>query len=393
VVSPPVLMRQNLREWAFGVCVVSIVPVGATFLAGSAVTPASPHPGRDLMFALCGAVLAAIAIAGASMARGTPLATLADGVVFAPLRQPKVFSIPLEIPALVLPLWIAAAVFVAWLWRARPAWLDAVRFAGGLFAIVLLATFFHKNWLVLPLLPLALIPNPSWRRFDYVPRLFVTTLAATEFVQAYPVSGSQQGISSAVLMLWGFVCVYDAAPGLIAMLRSWSIRIPEGLLKETAIGGLLTLAFAGTILASGAGMPRYPDPPSRLRGASSLHLPAAVEDRYLALAADLRQRCDVLFTLPGMGSLNYWSGVPAPNGLNMTGWVKAFSTAQQEQIIELLRRNPRACAVYNRNLSGFWGMTLEDEDASPLARYIKREMRAVSRYGDYEIRVNTGDWR
>ena len=172
-------------------------------------------------------------------------------------------------------------------------------------------------------------------------------------------------------------------------------RGASGFGEAGIFGGALTLAFAGVMLGFGLALPRYSGPPSKLRGAGVLHLPQAEERRYLHLASAIAANCDSLFTLPGMGSLNYWSGVPAPNGFNMTGWVKAFSDRRQQQILDRVRANPRACVVYNRDLSGFWGMTREDEQASLLGRYITREMAAAARYGAYEIRVTperTAPW-
>lgn len=133
----------------------------------------SARPYRNAACAAGGVGAAAVAIAGWSLSQGMSLATLLDGVVFAPLRQPKVFSIPLEIPVPAVLAWLAVAGAVLWLWKTHssgqsvPDWLQAVRAGAGLLATVLLSTFFHKNWLVLPFLPLVCIPSQGWRWPDF----------------------------------------------------------------------------------------------------------------------------------------------------------------------------------------------------------------------------------
>jgi hypothetical protein len=96
----------------------------------------------------------------------------------------------------------------------------------------------------------------------------------------------------------------------------------------------------------------------------------------------------MLFTMPGMGSLNFWSGVAPPNGYNHNGWMRSFSLLQQEQILHILWANPRSCAVYNEDLAHFWGSTNQDLDKLPLARYIIYDMRKVYEKNGYEIRVH-----
>ena len=134
---------------------------------------------------------------------------------------------------------------------------------------------------------------------------------------------------------------------------------------------------------------RYPA--SRLRGSTSLHLTPELEQRFLRLSNTVGANCDVLFTMPGMGSFHSWSGVPAPNGWNATGWMKLFSPERQKQILDLIQSNPDACVLYNKELVRFWELDPEEEAArSPLARYILHDMAKVAGEGGYEIRTNPG---
>ncbi len=94
------------------------------------------------------------------------------------------------------------------------------------------------------------------------------------------------------------------------------------------------------------------------------------------------------FTLPGMGSFNFWSEIPTPNGSNLPGWVKGFSLERQEKILRILESDPNACVVYNAERVSFLTITAQDLDASPLARYILSQMHVVAQRGGYEILVH-----
>jgi hypothetical protein len=100
--------------------------------------------------------------------------------------------------------------------------------------------------------------------------------------------------------------------------------------------------------------------------------------------------------MPGMGSFNIWSGVPTPNGWNLTAWMKGISLDRQAEILGILRANPQSCAILNRSLVRFWDNDDVNEAALPLGRYVMTEMPKTAEFGDYEIRVNperTGPWR
>jgi len=108
---------------------------------------------------------------------------------------------------------------------------------------------------------------------------------------------------------------------------------------------------------------------------------------YVTLASSIGRNCDMLYTLPGMGSLNLWSGAEAPNGMNLTAWVRFFRPEQQQEILGILQNDPNACVVWNPRIESFWN-PLEFNATSPLASYIVNDMPRVSTIGDYQIRVN-----
>ncbi len=258
----------------------------------------------------------------------------------------------------------------------------------GLCAIPLLAMSAKNASWILPFLPLALLRPPDAPPSDSGPRVFISCLAAAQYLQIYPVAGTQVAIAASPLMLWAFVCVHDGAEGFFWLLRRVQVRIADAIPKQSMLGGLLAAGLSVAMVGSGACSLSYSTPPSGLRGAAWLHLPADREASYRYLAGEIRANCDILFELPGMGSFNYWSGVPAPNGSNLTAWVKGFSHERQQEILAILEAHPKACAVYSDEMATGWGDTAADLAASPLASYILRDMPKVAEKAGYEIRVH-----
>jgi hypothetical protein len=394
---PLILMHRDLLGWAGGYCLLAILCGVSTFLAGLLATPPSPKPLRSVLYVALGAGSAALFIVVATLRQGMSLRTLTDGVLWIPLRHPGVFEVHLNITKRTVLLVALVSACMAWVYRTRDRWqggsdwVDALRCVIGLYTIVLFRTGVqHRFFLLLAFLPLGLIPPKGrpWGPSDYFPRLFVTSLAVTQFLEAYPVAGSQVNIAAAPLLLWAFVCVHDGAVGLFRLApraRDW---FGDTFLKESVLGGFVALALAVTMFRANAGRKHGSGPSSSLRGSASLHLPTGTEKLYGFLANNIRANCDVLFTLPGMGSFNFWSGVPTPNGFNLTAWMKGLSLGQQQQILQILQKDPRACAVYSPELTRFWETTPEDLAALPLARYVLNDMHIVSQRQGYEIRVS-----
>ena len=328
------------------------------------------------------------------------VSTLMEGVVWSATRHPTVLSVRFWIANTTILLNVLALGGIVWLprfrdkWKNYADWVDAARCLICLCLICILpilpwsfmGSFYAGAIAFLPLGLLSIGGKP-WQPSEYFPRLFVTGMAATQFLQPYPVAGSHLNIAAAPLLLCAFFCFHDGADGLFRLVtrtRDWFGIAVSG---ESVVGGILVVFFAVVMLRSGALTQHFLTSSSSLRGSASLHLPAEMEERYEFLANGLGANCDVLFTLPGMGSLNFWSGVPTPNGLNMTGWTKAFKPEQELKVLQILRANPRACAAYNAELSILWGASPQELEKLPLARYILHEMPVVSRREGYEIHV------
>jgi hypothetical protein len=401
-VAPILLMHRDVPGSAGGYCLVAMVCGISTFRIGFLTTPSSPKPTRRVLYAVIGAVSVGVLIVAGTIWQGTSFSALLDGILWFPLKHPALFWMPLKVSRITIAFAGLVSVCVAGLywfrdrWQDHSDWVDAARCMIGLLVIAMLAVHPLPGFIVdclpslLAFLPLSLIPTKGQRlrQSNYFPRLFVTSLAATQFLQAYPVAGSQLNIAAAPLLLWGFLCVHDGAGGLFHRVPGAMDSIEDFFAKESVLGGLIALVITGEMLISCAWVEREHLPASSLRGSASLHLTPDLEATYEFISSNIRENCDVLFTMPGMGSFNFWSGVPTPNGLNITNWMKELNPEQQGQILQILRANSRACVVYNPKLVTFWEATKEDLDALPLARYVLYSMPKVSQMGSYEIRVH-----
>lgn len=386
--SPLLLMHSYFGEWARGYCLLAVLCGGSTFLCGSFLKPRVRLSASRLLWTLLGILTMAALVVIKTRSEDIPLRVLLEGVLWDPLKHPELFSLPLsvgpwEMTSALLFLGCAGMVWhLSERLRARLHLIGAVQCITGVVTIVaLVCSPRHAVW-VLPLLPLSLVSlKDNCLGLSYnLPRLFVANLAATQFLQSYPVAGSQLSVGAMPLLLWGFISIADGIDGLRTVLDL------DGYPKYAVTSALiLAFSFAG-MMATGFPTGGYYFPASHLRGAQSLHLSPAQEGAYRFLAESIHANCDVLFTMPGMGSFNFWSGVPTPNGSNLTAWMKGFSVERQEEILGILQSKPRACVIDHRELVRFWGSTGQQLESSPLASYILH-MRKVAARGGYEIRV------
>ncbi len=389
--APALLMHRDL-SWASDYCLLAIICTASTFVAAFLVTPASREPRRLACCLSGGALATCVLIVLWAFLRGMSSGSLLEGVLWGPLRQPGFFSYPLNVPlaAVCNAVVVSTAISAIFVFRDKswmpPEVFAALRLVAGLATISVLTVNRDAMVWVLPLFPLALLPVPGARPSDIFPRVLVTTMAVTQFLQAYPVAGSQLGIAAEPMLLCGFICLYDGSSGLLAGVKRSARQSGFGASRISVAGTFLSLVLGAGMYGAVTGS-QSDYPASHLRGASSLHLPPAQENSLRFLAANVHQNCDYLLTLPGMASLNYWSSVPALNGFNTTGWMRTLPAQRQTELLTLLRAQPRACVIYDRKLSDFWGSPTAALNAAPLPHYILNDMPMVAGTGDYEIRA------
>lgn len=369
----------------------------ATFAISSMLRPALPLPWRTIAWCLGGGLLAAGAIVTAAILQGISPRWLLTGVVLDPARHPHVYLTPWVIRREILAamlLFLGGSTAVAWLslrgrLKAYADLIQALPGAAGMLAAVLLlsarlgVTGEQQNaaW-ALCLLPLGMIGTAGGDGRAWFPRVFLAGLAATEFLGAYPVAGSQVAIGAAPALLWAFVCIIDGGPGLAAALRRLGPIGKDVLVRATPLV-LLAACAMGAWLAGFRSF-QYPGPSSKLAGMHSLHLKPAVERRYEFLTASVRANCDLLFSMPGMGSFNFWSGLPMPDGNTVGVWLQVMSQEKQGRILKILQGDPRACVISNAEVLEDWHTTPETIAESPLAQYILR-MPVVAESGQFQV--------
>lgn len=387
LVFPWLLMRAGFNAGFLGYFVIETEGGVVAFACGALILPNQPLPLKALLYTGAGLLAATALIVAATSAQGVSLASLIWGVILSPLRRYNSFYYPPRIsrPDVAAALALSAVMVLRRSMDRRLAnsRLPAlVRCASGICSIGMLAFGQKIHWVV-PLLPLTLIPRPSADRdaIAVLPRLFVTDMAVTQFLEPYPVAGSQLGIAAAPMLLWAFLCLADGLALLRTVSRD-SLRIAwKDWPSDAMVGAAIVVCCATVSVAQAI---RVPLPPASagLRGASWLHLPADQAAGFVSIANIVNVNCDMLFTLPGMLSFNMWSGVSTPNGWNLTAWTSEISTDRQAEILSLIMRDPRACAIVNRGIARFWDEDATAEAALPLANYILSDMP------EYEIRVH-----
>jgi hypothetical protein len=380
-VFPWLLMHGSFHRGFGGYFILATAGGVATFACGALARPQDRLPMRAALCSGAGLLAGTGLMVAATSLDGVPVRALVLGVILNPLHQSNFFCIPLDVGriGLLAAMVLTGAVAVT-LSKGRrleaSRWLDALRCVVGIGSIAL--ALCHQIQWVVPLLPLALIP-PSHCERDPVTlfsRLFVTFMAVTQFLEPYPIAGSQVGIAAAPMILWAFLCIADGIAGLRA---SWRL--------DAAIGGAILVVAAGVSIAVSAHS-QFPPASTRLKGSTWLHLPAEQTARFESIVRDVGTNCGILFTMPGMGSFNIWSGVPTPNRWNLTVWMQGVGPEEQAEILSLMQSDSRSCAILNRRILRFWGEDEAGVAALPLARYVMTEMPEVAEFGDYEIRVH-----
>ena len=122
---------------------------------------------------------------------------------------------------------------------------------------------------------------------------------------------------------------------------------------------------------------------ARLKGAEHVRIPATEVAPYQWLVATAQAECKALVTLPGLYSLNAWSGVPPVNALNATTWMTLLTPLEQESIWKAVDATGRACAVYNPSLAANWLGPRLVESLPAHAELLKR-FRTVAEAGGYQ---------
>lgn len=354
---PFALMRALLgtpwvRTYAILFACGGIAATGAAGLGAS-----SRIDWRVLRAGAFGALIVAVLTLGVIFARGTTPAELIEGVLLGPLRHPVHFSLKFPWPAATLPIAITSAglFVVARLLRNRGvAWVDSgvatLRIVGAIALAIALARFpsisadnlvfaFAASCLWFFLWPLPDEP-PSF----VAARSWVGLLFLGQFLHAFPVPGSQ--------IAWGtFLAIPLAALGTWPA-ATWLLKkAPPRVTAARSLVPALVAVFAAVTTARliQVGNRYLEGRTLELRGSGPLRLPDSATALYRLLALNASTHGDMLFSFPGMFSLNLWSGLPTPTFTNVTHWFSLLDAKQQQAIVQKLSEHARSCVIVQRD--------------------------------------------
>ncbi len=226
---PVLLMRRHLLGAATAFCLLACVAGAATFLIASLSTPPAKRPLLGALLAGAGAGAGAILICAEAIPEGISPTTLFEGVVAGPLRHPGVYSVLLPVAGIQAILAVVVAMGVFGLhhfrskWRDRCDWVGALPGVIGLCAVPLLAVSPANCAWILPFLRVGLLVLLELEPSDALPRVFVACLSATQFLQAYPIAGTQVAIASAPLH-WLFRLPHQRCRAPIRSTSHWNAK-------------------------------------------------------------------------------------------------------------------------------------------------------------------------
>lgn len=348
--SPVLLMRERLAEpgYAQFALVFSAGAAGLALLLRRGPRE-TEHVPRD--WAVFAAVAAGVVIAAmlAVIARGTTAADLWQGMFVAPLNQPLAYSSPPRWQPAASALALASLGLAAWALtrREQPAWWPpavAVLRLGGLGAAAWAGwhaeehavgrVLFHFGpslaWLFA-------LPLQSDEPRVTALRAWLGWVFVWQTLHAFPVAGSQVAWGS----LLGAPLLVIGAHEAVAVLaggRAWMARITAAILLAASLPAVVQLLRTGWLYRSAStelGLP----------GAEQLRVPANIANSLRAMSRNAQLHGGLLFSHPGMFSLNLWSGRPTPTAANVTLWSTLLTSAQQEEIRARLAADPRAVIV------------------------------------------------
>lgn len=374
------LRDDRLRRWApwfLGVAVV-ILPLGlmrpllgtpwvqtyAFAFAGSGIATllavgaqASGRVGRrEFLAGIAAAGAVTLAVLAVVFMRGTTPAELLEGILLGPLRHPANFSLVFHWPPgmrAMIAVSLAAAIAAFVLRERRRVTVDRAVAVGRLvitaLLVVNLARYPANNpgYLIfgctLPCLWLFVWPLAGRRGGDDSARAWVGLLLLGQCLHAFPVPGSQ--------LAWGSVLALPlAAIGTWEAIEWLGLRPAFSRAAGVAIAGFV--ALLGWKFAHVA--QRYSDGQNLgLPGAEIIRLPDRSAGLFRVMTFNAAAHADVLFSLPGMFSLNLWTDLPTPTRANVTHWFSLLDEPRQRAIIAALEAAPRACVIIDRGHEAF----------------------------------------
>jgi hypothetical protein len=340
---------------------------------------------------------ASLLIMALTLARGTSLPALIEGVVLAPLKHPGVYyfamnwrigSGVLALGSLALAAWFAHRGGMA---DARwTTFLAGARLAAG-------AAFLCSPLGIIPtslaawgmsygvtLAWLFVVPLRADDRGAAV-RAWVALLLVFQFLHAYPIAGSQINWGTYLWVPLLALGLHDAGPEVRRWLGRWS-----GVSFGVGLGVIVcaTWIMAGTL--GNIGWSCYPGRQRlELPGAENIRLPDDMTYALRILHENLRAHATMLFSFPGIYSTNLWTDLPTPTLANATHWFSLLPPARQQEIIDRLAATPHAVLLVQRDVLDYlakFGFTTR----GPLYDWLNANFESAFTLEGYEFWVHRG---
>jgi hypothetical protein len=420
VTLPVALMRPLFGfRWAQNYCFMATLSIAAVLFFGSEIAPGAFLTVRTWWLAALSFVASALVITLPFFFRGTTPSALLQMTVLqhAGFARNWYYAAPVARGTLLAAVVSLTVFATAWVQRRREAdrrqvskvpgeqsarsgrstWLNRITFdyflptlkAGVGLACLLAAMRIHPYaaaaWIFghgTPFVWLLLVDPVDGSAGEKRYGLFaLCTLTVLVCLYAFPVAGAQMGFTS-----------LPTAMVAILLLRDTTLRIANAffnglpyrraLQMSPAIASLLVLLLLGhDLLAAHA----------EYRNSVSLNMPGAERIRVTAQVADVYRwmklnldSCGAIYSVPGLFSLNFWTGKESPTNLNMSNSIGLLNEMQQRAVTRDLSRQPELCIVYSPELIEFWRRG-QDLSRSPLNQYVQAEFKPTAERDGYFI--------
>lgn len=406
----PLLMMGQVLQGIAGYWAVCTLTLLALVLAESASTGEPPVQGSGfgLRYGGMALVLTGAGILAATLLHGTSWTALFEGMALRPAEFARIWFYPLRFRQ-VVAVSLISSVFVLGMYlvlrRRSPgaSWLDDILLIARLAWTVLLlhalqAPDFVADsgliglahawcWLHLPWRKHAAEVRTSRQR-----RL-LAWLAGLMTPYAFPVPGTQMILVFCFLIPLAAIVWGDAVERLLFRGNQDAASAPAW--RRLAMASVNGAGAAFVLLA--ALMPNFPGadrrefetrPALRDPGSQTLRLETERAADYTFIAENIRGHCDSLFSVPGIHSFHFWSGVAPSHGWNLTAWMNLLRMQEQEAVARHLA-GERACIVWSERWLKFWtrGADLRD---GPIARAIQAGFEPWEESGEFALRMRRG---
>lgn len=332
-----------------------------------------------------------------TLMRGTSLRGLISGVLLDPLKHPGVYFFPVK--------WLMGSGVVALLslllgaCTVRFRWWENQRLQSVVVAIRILAALICMASLLglrsttlasstvsygISLVWIFSFPLGENKRTAAI-RSWISLVLVFQFLQVYPVAGSQLNWGTFLWIPLLALGLHDAGPFIAAKLKRG--KTIGGALTATAVIGV-TVFMTQRLMRTGWDA-YHVNQRLGLAGAQNLRLSNDMTYTLRIADKNLRTHADVLFSFPGLYSANIWTGLPTPTLMNATHWFSLLSPQRQQEILDELAKRPRAAMLVQRDVLDYLART-GFHTGGPLHDWLMSNFEKTVAFGGYEIWVHRG---